>query len=120
MAHFAQLDEANIVTQVIAVKNECILNTSGVEDEAAGVQFIQSLFGAETIWKQTSYNASFRKNYAGVGYTYDTARDAFIPPRPFDSWLLNETTCKWEPPVSAPDTGIPYQWDEATLSWVSM
>lgn len=120
MAHFARLDEANVVTQVIVVKNDCTLNENGIEDEAIGIQFCQSLYGDDTIWKQTSYNANLRKNYAGIGFIYDENRDAFIAPKPFNSWQLNETTCKWEAPIPMPEAGGPYQWDEATLSWVAI
>lgn len=118
MAHFAQLDENNNVTQVIVVHNNELLDENGVEQETKGIQFCQSLLGGN--WVQTSYNANFRKNYAGVGYTYDAARDAFISPKPYDSWVLNEDTCKWEPPISYPNDGKNYYWDEATLSWVEI
>lgn len=119
MAHFAQLDENNLVTQVIVVhNNDCQLN--GVEVEEAGVLFCKSLFGVDTIWKQTSYNGNIRKNYAGIGYTYDAGRDAFIPPQPFASWVLNEETCRWDAPVAMPEDGKRYTWDEATTSWVEV
>lgn len=119
MAHFAQLDEENIVQQVIVVNNETIENLSYPQSEPIGIEFCQSLFGGTTKWKQTSYNANFRKNYAGVGFAYDTARNAFIAPKPFNSWLLNEDTCKWEAPIPMPDTGGPYIWDEASQSWIA-
>ncbi len=94
MAHFAQLDESNIVTQVIVVHNNELLD-NGVESEAKGVAFCQSLLGGN--WVQTSYNGNIRKNYAGVGFTYDQTRDAFIPPKPEEgNWVLNEDTCIWE------------------------
>lgn len=94
MAHFAELDATNTVTQVIVVHNNELLD-NGVESEAKGIAFCQSLFGGN--WVQTSYNASIRKNYAGVGYTYDPVRDAFIPPKPEEgNWILNEDTCRWE------------------------
>lgn len=115
MAHFAQLDENNVVTQVIVVHNNELMD-NGQESEAKGVAFCQSLFGGN--WKQTSYNGNIRKNYAGIGYVYDSGRDAFIPPKPFNSWLLNETTCLWEAPVPYPKDGKRYTWDEPTLSWV--
>lgn len=115
MAHFAKLDENNVVTQVIVVHNNELMDNSQ-ESEAKGVAFCQSLFGGN--WKQTSYNGNIRKNYAGIGYVYDSGRDAFIPPKPFNSWLLNETTCLWEAPVSYPTDGKRYYWDEPTLSWV--
>ena len=120
MANFAQLNEKYIVTQVIVVNNETIDNLPFPESEPMGVAFCQSLLGPTTNWKQTSYNASFRKNYAGIGYTYDPALDAFIPPKPYPSWLLNTVTCQWEAPVPYPNDGKTYVWDEATLSWVEV
>jgi hypothetical protein len=94
MAHFAELDEINIVTQVIVVNNNELL-VDGVESEAKGIEFCQSLFGGN--WVQTSYNGNFRKNYAGIGYTYDPIRNAFIAPKPeIGEWILNEDTCQWE------------------------
>lgn len=114
MAHFAQLDENNVVLQVIVVhNNELMLN--GVESEAKGIVFCQTLFGGN--WIQTSYNATMRKNYAGIGFTYDKARDAFIAPQPFPSWSLNETTCQWESPTPYPTDGKYYTWNEETTSW---
>ena len=118
MANFAQLDENYIVLQVNVVNNETINDLPFPESEPVGVAFLQSLFGSTTIWKQTSYNANFRKNYAGIGYTYDPVLDAFIPPQPYPSWLLNTITCQWQAPVPYPDDGKTYIWDEATLSWV--
>ena len=93
MAHFAELDANGIVTQVIVVNNSELLD-NGVESESKGIAFCQSLFGG--TWVQTSYNGNIRKNYAGIGYTYDEARDAFIPPKPEGNWILNEDTCLWE------------------------
>ena len=95
MAHFAELDANNIVLRVIVVHNNELMD-NGRESEAKGVAFCQSLFGGN--WKQTSYHANFRKNYAGIGYTYDATRDAFIAPQPDPSWVLNEDTCRWEDP----------------------
>ena len=95
MAHFAQLGAQGIVTQVIVVNNDELL-VDGVETEAKGVEFCQALFGTDTQWKQTSYNGSFRKNFAGIGFSYDAQRDAFIPPQPGPEWVLNEETCNWE------------------------
>ena len=118
MANFAQLDGGYTVTEVIVVNNETINDLPFPESEPIGVAFLQSLFGSTTIWKQTSYNANFRKNYAGIGYTYDPVLDAFIAPQPYPSWLLNTTTCQWQAPVPYPDDGKTYIWDEATLSWV--
>ena len=97
MANFAQLNENNIVTQVIAVNNDVINNLPFPDSEDVGIEFCQSLFGLDTTWKQTSYNANFRKNYAGIDYKFDNQRDAFIPPQPYPSWILEEETCRWEP-----------------------
>lgn len=118
MAHFAQLDPNGVVTQVIVVSNDAIQNLPFPKSEPVGVAFCQSLFGADTAWKQTSYNGNFRKNYAGEGYTYDATLDAFIPPQPYPSWVLNEATCQWEAPVPYPADGNLYYWDEPTVSWV--
>lgn len=117
MAHFAELDANNIVLRVIVVDNKDTSDAEGVEKEYIGQAFCESLLGGR--WVQTSYNANFRKNYAGIGFTYDQARDAFIPPKPFASWNLNEDTCQWEPPVPHPNDGGIYFWDESTTSWVS-
>jgi hypothetical protein len=114
MAHFAQL-ENNIVTQVIVVSNQDILDENGQESEQKGVDFCSNLLGG--TWKQTSYNGNIRKNYAGIGYTYDEGRDAFIAPKPFNSWLLDEATCQWKAPVDMPTDDKMYSWDEDTLSW---
>ena len=115
MSHFAQIDENNIVTQVIVIEQD-VVDTG--------------LFGDPASWIQTSYNTSggvhllggtpLRKNYAGIGYTYDNTRDAFIPPKPFNSWVLNETSCLWEAPTPMPTDGKIYNWDEATTSWVEV
>lgn len=99
MAHFAELDANNVVLRVIVVGNDMILDDNGQENEFRGVAFCQSLFGPDTIWIQTSYNGTFRKNYAGIGYTYDAVRDAFIAPKPEgDGWILNEDICQWRNP----------------------
>jgi hypothetical protein len=117
MAHFAQLDDSNVVTQVIVVHNNELM-VDGVESEEKGIEFCQSLLGPNTYWKQTSYNASFRKNYAGIGFTYDFQRDAFIAPQPYPSWILDEQTCLWKPPIPYPNDGKPYYWDEAQQNWI--
>ena len=119
MAHFAKLDENNVVIEVLAVHNNELLQ-DGVESEAKGIQFLVDWSGGYTNWKQTSYNRNIRKNYAGIGYTYDATRDAFIPSKPFPSWTLNETTCLWDAPTPMPTDGERYQWDEATTSWVAV
>jgi hypothetical protein len=116
MAHFAQLDQNNIVTQVIVVDNKELLD-NGVESETKGVEFCNNLLGG--TWIQTSYNGTIRKNYAGIGFVYDTTRNAFISPKPFESWLLNESTCKWESPIPMPTEGI-WQWDETTKCWIEL
>ena len=118
MAHFAQLDDKNVVLQVIVVGNADTVDENGVEKEEIGVAFCQSLLGANTQWRQTSYNNRMRKNYAGIGYTYDAQRDAFIPPQPFASWVLNESTCHWDAPVPYPQDGKAYIWDETTVTWI--
>lgn len=120
MAHFAQLDENNVVVQVIVVHNNELLDENGNESEAKGIAFCQSLLGEDTRWIQTSYNKKFRKNYAGIGFTYDVALDAFIPAPLYPSWLLNPDTAQWEPPVPYPTDGKRYKWDEPTLSWIEV
>jgi hypothetical protein len=114
MAHFAKL-ENNVVTQVIVVANKDILNEQGQESEDLGIAFCSNLLGG--TWLQTSYNGKIRKNYAGVGYTYDEALDAFIPAKPFASWVLNETTAQWKAPVDMPTDDKRYTWNEETKSW---
>jgi hypothetical protein len=116
MAHFAKLDENNVVLEVHVVNNDELLQ-DGIESEAKGVQFLVDWSGGYSNWKQTSYNGKIRKNAAGIGYTYDAARDAFIPPQPFPSWVLNESTCLWDAPTPMPTDGR-YKWDEPTTSWV--
>jgi hypothetical protein len=125
MAYFAKLGTGNIIEQVIVVSND-IATT-----EQAGVDFINKLYNTRDVWKQTSYNNNIRKNYAGIGYQYDQTRDAFIAPKPYVSWILNEDTCQWEAPVAYPETytlGLleednitpvkdPYTWNETTTTW---
>jgi hypothetical protein len=117
MAHFAELDDDDRVIRVIVVNNKDILDIDGNESEQIGINFCQNLLGGR--WIQTSYNRTFRKNYAGTGYTYDGRLDAFIPPKPFNSWILNESTANWESPVSRPTDGQHYLWNENLLSWVT-
>ena len=117
MAHFAQIDQNSLVTQIIVVSNDEIKNLSFPESERLGVAFCQSLFGKNTVWKQTSYTPSFRKNFAGIGFQYHEKLDAFIPPKPFASWFLNENTGDWEAPVPYPADGSAYNWDEDSISW---
>ena len=114
MAHFCQLNEENLVTQVIVVANQDTADQDGVENEAIGSQFCNNLLGG--TWKQTSYNARIRKNYAGIGYKYDATLDAFIPPQPFASWTLDDKA-QWEAPVDMPSDDKRYTWNEETKSW---
>jgi hypothetical protein len=111
MAHFAKLGIGNVVETVHVVSNDVATT------EKAGVDFLNNLHKTRDVWKQTSYNGHIRKNYAGVGFTYDESRDAFIPPKPYASWILNETTCLWGAPVAYPDDGERYEWNESTTSW---
>ena len=111
MAHFAKLGTGNKIIKVAVVSND-IATT-----EQAGVDFLNNLHGSRDVWKQTSYNGNIRKNYAGIGYTYDQTRDAFIAPKPFNSWILNEETCIWEAPVAYPDDDKRYTWNEETTTW---
>jgi hypothetical protein len=119
MAHFAELDQNNIVLRVIVVNN-ADTSVDGHEIEAKGIAFCQSLFGADTRWVQTSYNGKTRKRYAGVGYSYDQQRDAFIPPQPYPSWALDAETCDWVAPIPMPNDGDWYMWDEPNQSWVKV
>jgi len=121
MAHFAELAQDNTVLQVIVVSNSDVSNLPFPESEPVGIAFCQSLLGPDTRWAQTSYNANFRYNYAGIGYTFDPTpapNGAFIPPKPYPSWLLNTNIFQWEPPVPYPSDGGLYEWDEATQTWV--
>jgi hypothetical protein len=106
------------VTRVIVVANKDTADANGNEVESIGVAFCQRLFGGN--WKQTSYNGNIRKNYAGIGYVYDATIDAFVPPKPFPSWVLNTNTAQWQAPVPMPTDGKMYSWDEATQSWVEL
>ena len=114
MAHFAQI-ENNLVTQVIVVDNNDILDEQGNESETIGTQFCTDLLGG--TWVQTSYNGNIRKNYAGIGFTYDTTRDAFIAPQPYPSWVLDEDVCQWQAPVPRPEDGNNYIWNEDIINW---
>jgi len=120
MAHFAKLDENNVVVHVSVVNNIELNNLEFPESEPLGILFLQSIYGQNTSWKQTSYNKKFRKNYAGIGFVYDESRDAFIPPKPFNSWLLNEEKIEWEPPINYPSDGKIYIWNENSISWVEV
>jgi hypothetical protein len=118
MAHFAKIGLNNKVIDVNVVSDNELLDSNGVEQEVNGIDFLTKLTGW-SIWKQTSYNANIRKNFAGIGFTYDEDRDAFIPPKPFNSWILNETTCQWEAPVAMPNDNNLYHWNETNKSWES-
>ena len=127
MASFAKI-ENNIVTIVVSVVNVVLKDSNGIEQESIGIQFLKTLYNEpNAIWKQTSYNTiggvhksggtPLRKNHASIGYTYDQTRDAFIPPKPFNSWILNEDTCLWNAPVAMPIDENRYIWNELTLTW---
>ena len=139
MASFAKIGLNNKVIEVLSVNNEVLKDANGIEQENIGVDFLTKLTGYP-VWKKTSYNTSggkhyitnsvtgektlsndqskaFRKNHAGIGYTYNEDRDAFIPPKPYNSWILNETTCLWESPVVHPNDGQEYIWDEQNQTW---
>jgi hypothetical protein len=128
MASFAKIDSNGKVIQVVSVANQVLYDSNGVEQEEIGIQFLKNLFNEpDAIWKQTSYNTMngihnlggtpFRKNYAGIGYTYDSQRDAFIPEKPYNSWILNENTCNWDAPVAYPTDGNMYNWNEENQNW---
>jgi hypothetical protein len=126
MASFAKIGLNGKVIAVVSVNNEVLKDSSGIEKEDLGVEFLNELYGWP-LWKQTSYNTSngihlnggipFRKNHASVGYTYDEDRNAFIPPKPYNSWILNETTCNWEAPVARPQDDSTYSWNESNKTW---
>ena len=116
MASFAKIGLNNKVIAVHSVHNDILKDANGVEQEVLGVEFLTNLHGW-SIWKQTSYNGNIRKNYAGIGYTYDEDRDAFIPKKPYNSWILNEETCLWEAPVAKPNDENNYNWNEETTTW---
>jgi hypothetical protein len=134
MASFAKI-ENNLVITVESVVNEVLKDSNGIEQEQLGIDFLRTLYNEpNAVWKQTSYNTiggvhnnggtPFRKNHAGIGYTYDSNRDAFISPKPYNSWILNEDTCLWEAPVAMPeltqeqiDNKNYYYWNEEILNW---
>lgn len=120
MANFAKLNQNSVVLEVIALANAVVDNLPFPESEPLGIAFLTEWSGGYTDWKQTSYNASFRKNLAGIDYTYDPVLDAFIPPKPYPSWLLNTETCQWQAPIPYPNDGKEYIWNEATKSWVQV
>jgi len=116
MAHFAELDQNNVVTRVVSINTLVCLNSLGQEVEEIGKTFCQNLFNTPN-WVQTSYNNKIRKHFARAGYTYNSGLDAFIPPQPYASWTLDSNTCDWVSPVPYPTDGKDYKWNEATLSW---
>ena len=127
MAHFAKLGTENIILQIVALSNNAILDKDGKEREQIGMDFLNNLYKTNDVWKQTSYSTQegvhkldetpLRKNYAAIGHKYDEDRDAFIAPKPYSSWTLNEDTCIWEAPSAKPDDGKRYDWNEETTSW---
>jgi hypothetical protein len=119
MAYFANIDGSGIVLNVISISNLVIGEPEKTfpETEQPGIDFINNTLGFSGEWKQTSYNKNFRKNYAGIGYAYDASRDAFIPPQPFQSWILNENTYTWDSPVPYPNDGEKYEWNEENKEW---
>jgi hypothetical protein len=135
MGYFAKLNENNYVTEVNSVVNN-VFTINNIENENIAADFLNNLYNVNFVWKQTSYNTrggihyqsdnntpsqdqskAFRKNYAGIGYTYDEQRDAFIPPKPYPSWILDEFSCLWDPPIPYPTDGNNYYWNEETLNW---
>ena len=119
MAHFAEINDSNEVLQVCVVADTDCQDNNGDESESVGITFLKALLGSDTNWVQTSYNARIRKNFAGINYTWDSGRNAFIPPKPFNSWQLDEDTCTWKSPVARPTDGENYVWDEANTQWVA-
>jgi hypothetical protein len=118
MAHFAEIDNNNVVLRVVVVDNKDTSDDQGVEKEHVGASYLERLLGG--AWKQTSYNGKIRKNYAGIGYVYDAALDAFVPPKPYPSWLLNADTAQWKPPVPVPTDGKMYAWSEKDQVWTEI
>jgi hypothetical protein len=118
MAYFAKLDSDNIVTRIDVVANDVLLDDNNNEVEQNGIDFLRDFYGdANGVWVQTSYNGTIRKNYAGVGYKWDSAKDGFVPPKPHNGWTLDSATCQWQPPTACPDDGNPYIWDDVNEEW---
>lgn len=115
MAHFAEIDENGTVLRVIVVSNSDTSDSNGNEIEQIGKDFCSRLLGGN--WLQTSYNSNFRKNFAGIGFTYDKNKDAFIAAKPHPSWILDESSCTWISPIPYPSDGKKYAWNESTVSW---
>ena len=120
MAHFARVNSDWVVQQVVVVNNSILLNEQGLECDWLGEQFCQQLYGAHTKWIQTSCNGNKYKNFAGIGYTFDPHQNAFIPPKPYPSWLLNKDNFQWEPPIPLPSDGDFYLWDEQSCQWLAI
>ena len=118
MAHFAKLDNNNKIVAVHPIANGVITDSDGNEQEQLGIDFLTQMYGSK-LWVQTSYNGNFRKNFAGVGFTYDKSKNVFITPQPFASWALDVSN-DWQPPVAKPDDGKDYYWNEATTNWVEI
>ena len=119
MATFAKIGLNSKVIESLSVHNDVLKDANGMEQEALGIDFLTKLTGW-AIWRQTSYNNNMRKNHAGIGYSYDEEIDAFIPPKPYPSWLLDEDTCLWDSPTPYPDDGNKYEWNESNQSWDSI
>jgi hypothetical protein len=119
MAHFAKLNEDGVVLEVNVVHNNELMDENGQESEAKGIQFLTQWSGGYSNWKQCSYNQTFRKNYPSVGFTYDSELDAFVPPKPFASWVLNDKA-QWEAPVAMPTDDKRYSWDEQNQQWAEV
>ena len=131
MASFAKIGLNGKVIEILSVNNEVLKDSNGIEQENIGIDFLKTLYGQDTNWKQTSYNTNggihslggtpFRKNHAGIGYTYDETRDAFISSKPYNSWVLNEDTCRWKAPISKPTEELKenqyYYWNESIINW---
>ena len=116
MATFAKIGLNSKVIESLSVHNDVLKDANGMEQEALGIDFLTKLTGW-AIWRQSSYNNNMRKNHAGIGFSYDEERDAFIPPKPYPSWLLDEDTCLWDSPTPYPDDGNRYEWNESTKAW---
>jgi len=119
MASFAKIGLNSKVIEVLSVHNDMLKDADGVEHESLGIDFLTKLLDWP-FWKQTSYNNNIRKNHAGIGYSYDEVRDAFIPPKPYPSWTLNEDSCQWDSPVAYPEDGKHYTWDELNQEWAEI
>lgn len=122
MAHFAQLDENNKVIQVIVIHNDRLFDVGlQAENELLGIEYCKFLCGEDTVWKQTSYHGNFRYNFAGIDSTYDPENDAFISPKPYNSWILDTNTFLWQPPIPPPENNPEYyNWDEDTQTWINI